>query len=105
LLSLTFRNRDFQWVTVEKSEKNFSARPFASGLHFPIFDALLFPSSTALGPEFDPAQTLSSISLFRKSNRGSYSAGCWSITLPARRCFPVAAALDAAIRVSALTPV
>jgi hypothetical protein len=37
-----FGIRAFQWVTAEKSGKISSLPPFASGLHLPIFDALLF---------------------------------------------------------------
>ena len=55
---------------------------------FSTSTASLFSSSAAHELRTDPAQTLSSISLFRKSNRGSYSAGCWSITLPGARMLP-----------------
>ena len=70
LLSFTFRNRDFfKGLRRKKVEKMSPRSPFASGLHFPPSTRCLSPQSTALSPGYDPAQTLSSISLFRKSNR------------------------------------
>ncbi|MFZ0600916.1 MAG: hypothetical protein WAN05_06030 [Roseiarcus sp.] len=95
----------FQWVTVEKSEKNVSLPPFASGLRFP-------PRPHRSSP---PRRPRVADSILRKHyHRFLFSANQIAALIalavgrspcPARGCFPVAAALDAAIRVSALTPV
>ena len=88
----------FQWVMAEKSRKIPPLRPFASGLHSP-------PPARCFSPHRPPSVPDSTLHkryhlfLFSASySPRSYRAGCWSATLRARQgCFPVVAALDAAI--------
>jgi hypothetical protein len=105
LLSFTFRNRDFSKGYGGKKWKKCLPIAIRLRVAFSTFNALLVSSIDRPQPRIRSCANIIIDFSFPQIKSRSYSAGCWSITLPARGCFPVAAALDAAIRVSALTPV